>query len=75
MKLFIVLLLHCIGFINADPKSEQSNGITFSLRAADPDSYDHLIGGGKYSTGIDTVKGNYYACGEIVSLFFTNHHK
>jgi len=69
MKLFIVLLIQCIGFINANQQSEQvTNGITFALKAADPDSYDHQIGGGKWSSGIDTVKGNYYAVGERISL-------
>jgi len=69
MRLLIVLLIS-IGFINANLRIEipDTNGITFSLRAAEPDSYDHLIGGGKWSTGIDTVKGNYYAVGEPVSL-------
>jgi hypothetical protein len=72
MKLLICLVLFLwIEVINAEEGIDlgKGDGVTFSLLAANPDSYDHSVGGGSFSNGISVVKGNYYACDvEVISL-------
>jgi hypothetical protein len=75
-KLIFLVLFLWIAFIDADEESiEESSGslgnrISFSMRAANPDSYDHSVGGGSFYDGVDKLICEYYACEiDIVSLF------
>jgi hypothetical protein len=65
MKQFMFLVLFLsIGILNADQESIGSftNGILFELKAAEPDSYDHLVGGGSFYDSVSQLDGAYYAC-------------
>jgi hypothetical protein len=85
MFMYLVLFLW-IGVINAHEESIEKkptyenydryqyfyigDGISFSLRAARPGSYDHSVGGGSYFDGVGEVNSQYYGCRkEVVSLF------
>jgi uncharacterized repeat protein (TIGR01451 family) len=51
----------------------QGPGVALTLAAANPETYDHTIGGGQWNTGrknidiLETLEGKDFACEEIVS--------
>ena len=51
----------------------QGPGVALTLAAANPETYDHSIGGGQWNTGrknidiLETLEGKDFACEEIVS--------
>jgi hypothetical protein len=47
-----------------------SNGLQFSVLAADPKTYDHTLGGGNAADVVDKdLNGFYFACGDRASIF------
>ena len=67
----ISLLLSSTALISG--ASAQGSGISLAFAAADPDTYDHSIGGGQWNSGrrnIDireTLEGEDFRCNEVVS--------
>jgi len=73
VRFTVVLLLLISQMSLISVARAQGPGVALTLAAANPETYDHSIGGGQWNTGrknidiLETLEGKDFACEEVVS--------